>query len=395
MDKSSHRNEVPVLVLGTGLTSLGVVRSFGRAGIPVYCVSENLGFVAHSRWFRRPPGKIKTVGGTEELVPFLEQLPFDKVVLMPCADNWVSAVASVPNNLRQKCLVSQPSRAVLDLLVDKGRFATALKENDIPHPATELLDSEERFSSIAESMFSGSFLKPHNSQVFHQHYGVKACRVSSREDAIAQYRHKTQDGLEVLFQEYVPGPASNHYFIDGFVDKTGSVRAIFARRRLRMYPVDFGNSTYMRSIELDEVADAVEGLKRFLAAIAYRGIFSAEFKFDHRDNLFKILEINARPWWFVEYAARCGVDVCQLAYRDAQNLPVPHINGYRVGVKSVHPYFDVNICMELCRKGEMSLLSWFRSWAFAQYPVLCYDDPLPCFNWWRRKLAERAKKAVS
>ena len=32
---------------------------------------------------------------------------------------------------------------------------------------------------------------------------------------------------------------------------------------------------------------------------------------------FKILEINARPWWYVELASRCGVDVCTMSYRDA------------------------------------------------------------------------------
>jgi len=46
-------------------------------------------------------------------------------------------------------------------------------------------------------------------------------------------------------------------------------------------------------------------------------VFSAEFKFDERDGLFKILEVNARPWWYVDFAARCGVDVCRMAYRDA------------------------------------------------------------------------------
>ena len=52
-------------------------------------------------------------------------------------------------------------------------------------------------------------------------------------------------------------------------------------------------------------------------AVSYRGIFSAEFKCDDRDGFFKILEVNARPWWYVEAAACAGMDVCSMAYHDA------------------------------------------------------------------------------
>ena len=158
-------------------------------------------------------------------------------------------------------------------------------------------------------MFSGSFLKPRDSHAFFRRYKVKACRVESREDAIEQFRKKNSDGFKVLLQEYIPGPTSNHYFLDGFVDRNGQVDAMFARRRLRMYPDDFGNSSYMRSVACSEISQAVDDLKRLLSAISYRGIFSAEFKYDDRDGKYKILEINARPWWYVEFAAICGVDV--------------------------------------------------------------------------------------
>ena len=108
--------------------------------------------------------------------------------------------------------------------------------------------------------------------------------------------------FEAVFQEYVAGPMDAHYFIDGFVDRLGEVKAFFARRRLLMYPVDFGNSTLMVSVPLGEVAPALESLRVLFSDLGYRGIFNAEFKRDERDGLFKLLEVNVRPWWFVE----CG-----------------------------------------------------------------------------------------
>ena len=69
-----------------------------------------------------------------------------------------------------------------------------------------------------------------------------------------------------------------------------------------------------------------------LHAVGYRGIFSGEFKRDPRDGRFKLLEINTRPWWFIDFAVRCGVDVCRMAYDDAQGLPVTAVSEYKVGV---------------------------------------------------------------
>lgn len=384
--RSQGYSRIPVLVLGSGLTALGVLRSFGRAGIPVFCVSEDLGVVARSRWCKRPPGNHKTVAAPDQLPSFLERMPFPTVVLIPCSDAWVGAVAALPGSLSNRCLTSQPSSATLNTLVNKGLFASALQRLGIAHPKTYLIESEERFRALDIDDFSGSFLKPHNSHDFFKFYSVKACRVTSREDAIEQYRHKRADGFEVLFQEYVPGHSSNHYFIDGFVDRDGKICALFARRRLRMFPIDFGNSTYMVSVGIDKVQQAADELKRFLPAIGYRGIFSAEFKFDERDGLYKILEINARPWWFVEFAATSGVDVCTMAYRDALGIKVPQVNSYRVGVRSVHPYFDLNICMQEVKNGDMSYYSWARSWIGAKYPVLCSDDPLPALTWWSKRI---------
>ena len=84
-----------------------------------------------------------------------------------------------------------------------------------------------------------------------------------------------------------------------------------------------------------------------------------------------------RPWWYVDFAARCGVDVCSMAYRDALDQPVPHVQSYRTGVACVYPYPDYFACRELMRTGDLSLGDWVRSWIGAVQPVLRWDDPWP------------------
>jgi predicted ATP-grasp superfamily ATP-dependent carboligase len=183
--------------------------------------------------------------------------------------------------------------------------------------------------------------------------------------------------------------------VDGFVDRAGRLNATFARRRLRMHPPDFGNSTYMVSVARDRVADAIATIQRLVERVGYRGIFSAEFKYDDRDGLFKILEVNARPWWYVEFAARCGVDVCSMAFRDALGLRAKPAGAYRVGRACVFPYYDYGACRELSRQGQLSLWEWARSWLMAEQPVFRWSDPLPAVIETSRGLGRRLVKMVS
>ena len=149
-----------------------------------------------------------------------------------------------------------------------------------------------------------------------------------------------------------------------------------------MYPPDFGDSTHMISVPLAEVEPAVQSLRAILAAIQYRGIFSAEFKLDARDGTFKILEINARVWIYVEFAGRCGVDVCTMSYRDALGLPIMDFPEYRSGVRLVSPYLDLAAARFVWSQRQLSKLEWLRSWFGAQQPHFNWTDPVPALTDW-------------
>ena len=186
-------------------------------------------------------------------------------------------------------------------------------------------------------------------------------------------------GFAVILQEYVPGPPTEHFFIDGFMDQHHSVRARFARQRLRMYPPDFGNSTYMVSVPIATVQPAMDALETLLRHLHYRGIFSAEYKRDPRDGKFHLIEVNARPWWYVGYAEHCGVPVCEMAYADALGLPLPKQPPYPIGSKCAYPHFDAQEYSWRRRQGmqHASLLAYAAAWLTSYKPVFAWDDPRP------------------
>ncbi len=363
----------PALLFGCGLTLVGVMRTLGRAAIPFYVVGSTKGFHTRSRWYRHletDPFELRP----EQLAGYLRELPLRRAVLMPCSDDWAQAVANLPTELQHRFPAPLPGSSALDTMTDKWRFAQFLSQHGIPHPATELLRSRHEAELVAVDRWRGKILKPISSVEFVWQHGVKGFLVGNPAEAIAALN---KISFPILLQEYIPGPPTASFFLDAFVDRRGRMLACFARQRLRMHPDKLGNSTLMESIPLRRVQAAREILDRIIAAAAYRGILSAEFKYDYRDECYKIIEINSRPWWYIEFAARCGVDIPALAYRDALGMAVSPVESYQVGRRCVFLADDCRAYRHLRRSGTLNLWSWVKSWLRADDALFELSDPKP------------------
>jgi predicted ATP-grasp superfamily ATP-dependent carboligase len=368
------------IVMGREQTALGALRSLRLAGIPAYVACPQGDLVSRSRWYRPMPGSSRWDGRPgPQALDALRAMPSDLAVLIPCNDEaalWVSALPHSP--LAERFLVSSSSRATLRILQDKSRFGEFLADTGIPHPRTFTIRSEVDVAAIPFDDLDRVFLKPADSQKFLRATGVKGLWARNPEELKAIWSRLDGQHLSVIAQEYIPGGADDHYFIDGFRDRGGVLTALFARRRLRIYPPDFGSSSYCESVPLRDVADALAGLTELLTRLAYRGIFSAEFKRDARDGSFRILEVNTRAWWYVEFATRCGVNVVEMAWRDAQGMAVmPASSDYVTGAGCVNFRNDLTTVFGRPAAVRTPLSLSLRQWSSGYFNVFRWDDPLP------------------
>ena len=373
----TQQKVVPVVVLGLGLSALGTARSLGRAGLHPYLVCPKGDLAGLTRWTR---GRVLRIPETDDpavLGVALEQLGLAGAVLVPCTDEWSEVIAKLCATDGSSYVTSAPDPEVVELLVDKLSFAETVERLDVPHPRTIAIAEESELDGLD---LDGFFLKPRHSQLFARRYHRKAFSFEGLEEARSAFRMIADVGLGAVLQEFIPGPPTAHYFIDGFVDRTGQIVALFPRQRLRMFPLDFGNSTLMVSVPLGAVEGAVASLTKLLTGIGYRGIFSAEFKRDSRDGVFKIVEVNTRPWWFIEFATLCGVNVALLAYRDALGLELPDSRDYAADVRCVLLPQDARAYRALRKSHELTLVAWIRSWVGAKPTIFDMTDPLPAVS---------------
>ena len=375
---SSKPAGIPALIFGTGLTALGVLRSFQASGITAYSVCPKDELPAKSRWYR-PPLLDRSVPSPDELCAYLENSRFDRAVLVPCSDDWTRAIAELPEKLRDRFPASVACPRVVRTMTDKWLFASMLEVLNLPRPRTFLLRSMDEMAALNEECFRDMFLKPLDSQEFARRYRVKAFQVKGRAHALeimSGLQREGKDGFPILLQEYIPGETRHYYLVDGFVDRHGDIRALIARRRLSQYPPHFGNSSRSQTIPLEEVSGAVDSLRKLWSTLQYRGIFDAEFKYDTRDRQFKLLEINARPWWFIEFATRCGVDLCGMAYADALERPVEFLDRYETGRSCVHMSYDL-AAHWATDPGIGGFARWLRSCKGVEDIFYRWDDPWP------------------
>lgn len=373
--------EPPVVILSGGVTALGVMRAFARRGIATFVYPDTAESLRFSRWYRplqrRSRGAVVPKPSVQVLRDVLAQSGLGTGFVCACSDDWNRILAEYSEDGSANFASMVPTRAALDRLQAKDSLARLLQELRVPMPMTRMIHSSDDVRDLPVSSETFYFLKPADSQSFQVKFGTKGMRVRNAGEARERLEKISAAGLSVVLQEYIPGDSSQHYFVDGYVDQHGDIKALFARRRLRIYPPDFGNSTAMVSVGLPEVAQAVDSVRSVLGAVAYRGIFSAEFKRDPRDAMFKLLEVNTRPWWFVDFAVRCGVDVCRMAYDDAMGRTVEPVLQYKVNATCIYPYYDFFAAQPLLRSGRLSWGQWAMQLLPALQPVGRWNDPLP------------------
>ena len=205
---------------------------------------------------------------------------------------------------------------------------------------------------------------------------AKAWRADDRAELLARYDHAAAlvgaDGI--VLQELIPGGGEAQFSYAAVLDRGTPVASLVARRR-RQYPVDFGyTSTFVEISASREVEDAA---RRFLGALGYTGIVEVEFKYDRRDQRYKILDVNARVWTWSALGPAVGVDFPHVLWRLACGETVAPIRAQRDGTW-IHVSRDLVAAVHEMLAGRLAPAAYLRSLkgplTFAAFAL---DDPLP------------------
>jgi hypothetical protein len=215
--------------------------------------------------------------------------------------------------------------------------------------------------------------RPTDSQRFFARFKVKAFHVDSRRKSRSTRR------LLASRAQVVSGvhrrTSHDHYFVDRFVDRDGSFAhgspGAVAEYAERLQAARDGKRP----------ATEVEGAAHPRCSARRPPLpqdLQRQFKRDGQTC--SDPRINSRAWWYVEFAARCGIDVCALSILDAQGEAVPTLTDYALGRRCVYPYYDYSAIREAAAAGQLTVLRGLSSWVGAYQAVFRWSDPWPAWG---------------
>jgi predicted ATP-grasp superfamily ATP-dependent carboligase len=365
----------PAVVFGGLTNALSVVRGLGEIGVEVHAVGPEYSPVRASRYCR----SFTVVSGEDpqrQLLSWLRSQAPAGAVLLPCDDDSLELLA---RRRAELCGIGlRPARANDEALVDmldKERTYEIARACGVGAPRTVLLRAQADLDRAVAEISMPCALKPVHIHEFARHFRRKVFRIQSESELRAAYVRTSQLGLAMLVTEIVPGPEETYWSYYTYVDEHARKLVDFTKQKMRQYPVGFGGATYHLARWSPAAAEAG---RRFVDAAGVRGIACVEFKLDARDQQLKIMECNARVTAADALVRAAGLNLGELAYRDAAGLPVAPQDGFREGVRLWYPVQDTLAFTAMRRSGDLTLWSWVRSLVHRQrFPVFSVADPLP------------------
>lgn len=402
----SNRSGLIGVVVTAGFTgnSLGVIRAFGRRGIPVaYIDSERGTMVRYSKYITK---RITCRSIRESEIEFINVLlDFGKqingqMMIIPTGDRDVLVLSKHKRELEQFYHLPVPTFETVQELVNKRNFCKLLAEMQIPHPKTYFPESLNELQLMRREVAYPFIIKPVYSLPFLEKFGRKNFVINSPQEldwAVGRLRGKN---LEVMVQEIIPG--KEIYMFYTYLNRESEPLAVCGYDKIRQYPLDFGSGSLCKS---NWRSSPVEECIRLLQAIGYYGFAEPELKKDPRDGKYKVLEINARTTLQNRLTAACGLDIEYLAYLDAAGQCVEKPFSFRRDIFWVDDFVDLLSCLLLLERKELGIGEMIKSLKASKvHSVAAWDDPIPlivharnlCFSALRRlmRAIEREKRVV-
>jgi len=389
----------PVVVL-RGVESashgaLGILRSLGRMGVPVHlvaCDARTPGF--SSRYCKGSLVCNVENGNAQRSVGVLLDLGRKigrRAILIPTDDNAVLFVADHAEALNEQFIFPTMNPALIREVSSKMGMYFLAKKYGVPTPEAafpksrmDVLDflTRAKFPVMLKAIYGSLLMKISGQKMF---------IVKSEAELLEKY-----DVLEdpanpnMMIQEYIPGGDDTVWMLDGYFNKDSDCLLAFTGKKIRQYPPAQGSTSLGICLQNETVRQTTID---FMKHIGYQGILDIGYRYDARDGLYKVLDINPRIGsTFRLFVSEDGMDVARALYLDMTAQPVV-CGTPREGRKWVVEDQDVVSCLRYHRDGNLTFKQWIDSFqGVEEGGFYATDDLGPCISRFMTLFGQGLKK---
>jgi D-aspartate ligase len=374
---------------------LGITRTLGRLGVPVYNADFDAFafsfFSSYSRGKFRLPCRYDAPQRLVEALLACARAIGQRCILIPATDDATLFVADQAGLLCESFIFPERSAELVRALASKKSMYFLARKHQIPTPETSF---PQRRGDVIEFMERATFpvmLKAIDGSRLYQRTGKKMFIVRTKSELLETYdRAEDPDAPNLMLQEYIPGGDDVVWMFNGYFDRDSECLLSFTGKKIRQCPIHTGATSLGICLKNDTVDQIT---RRFMRAVGYRGILDIGYRFDARDGLYKVLDINPRIGaTFRLFVGEHGMDVARALYYDLTGSAVPNDHA-REGRKWIAEDTDFVSSVRYLRERSITLKQWWTSSrGINEYAYFASDDLFPILPMILRRSAELVRR---
>lgn len=266
-----------------------------------------------------------------------------------------------------------PEPRLVEDLVNKERFQLLANRLSLPVPAARRLHSEDGIHAERLDLTYPIIIKPLTRRPEYWRAIApkgKALRIEDAAELARLWPKLKASGVDVLAQELIEGPETRIESYHVYVDDQGEIVGEFTGRKIRTYPIEYGEST---ALVTTDAPDVLSLGRELVDRIGLRGVAKFDLKRAADGTLF-LLEINPRFNLWHHLGALAGVNLPALVFGDLTGQPRTGEGVARAGLEWCRVWQDIQAAKAL----RIPLRTWL-AWAFRcdAKRLLAWDDPKP------------------
>ena len=274
-------------------------------------------------------------------------LEYDRIVIYPTNDLYIENLHEIYDKINSYSFIPFNYENIVDSL-DKYTQYSFCEKLGVPYPKTQYITKKEDVDNIILLQLP-VLVKPNKREDLKVNV-FRNLQIKSREDFEINkdlLYSFIDSGVSFLASEIIPGDGSNIYAYVGYRSKDGNILNEWTGKKLSQHPNDFG----VFSSASNQAPEEVLKLGRVLLnGMNISGIAQPEFKYDYRDQKYKLMEINLRSMMWNRVGNISGVNIQYSQYLDAMGIKVP--KQLQVKDKDIHfVYLNHEITNVLNRRG--------------------------------------------
>ena len=362
------KNDLIPVLLGADLNCYSVARAFFEEyGVVSHAFGKYaIGATSHSKIVSFYP--VANLDNTEICIKALRDFADsheDKIlILMGCTDEYAEFIIDNKSRLEDKYIIPYIDTELKSHLVDKASFYEICEKYEIPYPKTYVASSAEEKDALTEEKLGFAYpivIKPSSSIEYWKHPFENMKKVyfsnspEESEEILSKIYASGYD-RKVILQDTIPGGDSDMRVLTIYSDRKAEPKMLCLGHVLLEEHTPKGRGNHA-AIITEKAPEICEKIKNMLKELNYIGFANFDIKYDRRDGIFKVFEINLRQGRSNHYVTASGINIAKLVVDDrVLNEDMPYIEQDKeffwhcVPKKIVYAYTEDGEAVERCKK---------------------------------------------